>query len=238
MSAWSWHGTAAVLAIGVALVFGGVGPGPAWAADDVTETRQLVERARLTVESFAADPQIGEAFAAMAKKARAIFIAPSVLRGAFIFGVSGGSGVTLARAGQPGQWNGPAFYTMGEASFGLQIGGDAAEIVLFALTDRGVSALLAPSVKLGAQVSLAAGPYGAGAAAATANLSADIISYVRAKGLYAGVSVDGSVVGVRTSLNHAYYGKEVSPTDILISGTVKNPDAAPLIQTLNKAGGM
>jgi lipid-binding SYLF domain-containing protein len=127
---------------------------------------------------------------------------------------------------------------MGEASFGLQIGGDAAEIVLFALTDRGVSALLAPSVKLGTQVSLAAGPYGAGAAAATANLSADIISYVRAKGLYAGVSVDGSVLGVRTALNRAYYGKEVSPTDILISGTAKNPDAAPLIQALDKATGM
>ena len=141
---------------------------------------------------------------------------PSVLRGAFIIGASGGSGVFLAHDAKTKKWGGPAFYTIGQASFGLQAGGDASEIVLVALTERGVSSLLATSAKLGADASVAAGPVGAGAQAATQNLSADIISYSRAKGVYAGVSVDGAVVATRDALNKAYYKKEVTPTDILI----------------------
>jgi lipid-binding SYLF domain-containing protein len=78
---------------------------------------------------------------------------------------------------------------------------------------------------------------GAGAEAATANLSADIVSYSRAKGLYAGMSVEGAVVATRGSLNKAYYGQEVSPTDILIRRTVSNPQAAGLIEAVTKAGG-
>jgi lipid-binding SYLF domain-containing protein len=106
--------------------------------------------------------------------------------------------------------------------------------VLVALTERGVTAMLANSAKLGANASVAAGPVGAGAEASTANISADIIAYSRAKGLYAGISLDGAVVATRDALNHAYYGKEVTPTDILIKRTVKNPQAAPLIDAVAK----
>lgn len=211
------------------------GPAPA-SADDVQETRQLVDRARLTIESFAADPNM-DGFRSLVKRAKGVYIAPQVLRGAFIFGVSGGSGVFLARDEKTGRWNGPAFYTIGEASFGLQAGGDASEVVLLAMTERGVAALLSSSAKLGADVGIAVGPVGMGASAATANLSVDIITYARSKGLYAGISLDGAAVATRDALNKAYYGKEVTPTDILIRRAVTNPQAAGLIEAIAKVAG-
>jgi lipid-binding SYLF domain-containing protein len=200
-------------------------------ADDALETRQLVERARLTVESFLADPQLADPFRDLARRAKGVFVAPQVLRGAFIIGASGGSGVLLARD-ERGQWGGPAFYTIGEVSIGFQAGGEASEIVLMAMTDRGVSALLSSSVKLGADVGIAAGPIGVGASAATANLSADILTYSRSKGLYAGASLQGAVIATRGAWNTAYYGKPVTPTDILIRREVSNPQAAPFIEAI------
>jgi lipid-binding SYLF domain-containing protein len=233
------HRTATLVAIGLvaalSITFVAVGPKPAL-ADDLQDAQQLVEKARLTFETFVADKQY-EGMLTLVQRAKGVLIYPQVLRGAFIFGVAGGSGVFLARAEQANQWSGPAFYTIGEASFGLQAGGDAAEIVLVALTDRGVSALQATSAKLGADASVALGPIGAGASAATANLSADIISFARSKGLYAGISVQGAVVATRGGLNRAYYGQDVTPTDILIKRTVTNPQAAGLIQAIAKAGG-
>ena len=150
-------------------------------------------------------------------------------------GVSGGSGVFLARGEKT--WYGPAFYTIGGASFGLQIGGQASEVVLVAMSERGVMSLLSTSAKLGADAGIAVGPIGIGAAAATANLSADIISFSRAKGLYGGVSLDGAVVAVRDGLNDAYYGKRVRPTDILIRHDVANPQSEGLIQAVEKTAG-
>lgn len=205
---------------------------------DAMEARQLVERARLTVESFAADPVLGPDFKSLLARAHGAFVAPQVLKGAFILGASGGSGVLLARDEKGRQqWNGPAFYTLGGVSFGLQAGGESSEVVLLPMTERGVTALLAPSVKLGADIGVAAGPVGGGMAAATANLSADILSYARSKGLYAGISLAGAVVANRSDWNRAYYGVDVTATDILIRRTVVNPHAAPLIEAVVRASG-
>src|SRR5207247_3580085 len=203
-------------------------------ADDAMDARRLVEKAKLTFESVIVAPEM-DALRDLMKGAKGVFVAPQVLRGAFIFGVSGGSGVFFARGERPEQWNGPAFYTIGEVSFGLQAGADASEIVLLAMTNRGVTALLSTSVKLGADASVAAGPVGAGVRAATANLSVDIVTFSRAKGLYGGASVEGAVVAPRGALNAAYYDREVSPADILIRGAVSNPHAAPLIELIRKA---
>jgi lipid-binding SYLF domain-containing protein len=203
-------------------------------ADDAMDARQLVEKAKFTFESVRVAPEM-EGLRDLMKNAKGVFIAPQVLRGAFIFGVSGGSGIFFARGERPGQWNGPAFYTIGEASFGLQAGADASEIILLAMTDRGVTALLSTSVKLGADASVAAGPVGIGVRAGTANLSVDILSFSRAKGLYGGVSVEGAVIATRGSLNAAYYGRELSPADILIRGAASNPHAAPLVELIRKA---
>ncbi|HOC45471.1 MAG: lipid-binding SYLF domain-containing protein [Syntrophorhabdaceae bacterium] len=206
-------------------------------ANDSTQARHLVQKARMTLESFAAAPEM-ETLRSLLKSAQGVFIAPQILRGAFVIGASGGSGVFLVRDKHRGDWAGPAFYTIGEASFGFQIGGDASEVVLVAMTERGVNALLSTSVKLGGDVGIAVGPVGAGAEASTANLSADIISFSRSKGLYGGISLEGAVVAVREGLNAAYYGKTVSPADILIARSVDSEHAARLrAETARLAGG-
>ena len=205
-------------------------------ADDSLDARQLVERSRITFDSLMTAKDL-PSMRNLLKNAKGVFISPQVLKGAFIIGASGGSGVLLVRDAKTGQWNGPAFYTIGEASFGLQIGGEAAEVLLLAMTDRGVTALLSNSVKLGADVGVAAGPVGVGMDASTANLSADIITYSHAKGLYGGISVEGAVVAVRNGWNEAYYGKKVTPTDILIRRDVMNAHAAKLIERVSTAAG-
>ncbi len=202
-------------------------------ADDRLEARQLVERAKLTLDRFMAAGEMG-AFRNLLKKAQGVFIAPQVLKGAFIFGASGGSGVLLARD-REGTWRGPAFYTLGEGSFGLQIGGEASEVVLLIMTQRGVTTLLSDSVKLGVDIGVAVGPVGAGADASTANLSADIITFSKSKGLYGGISLEGAVVVTRGDWNSAYYGSSVRPTDILVRKSVSSPHAASLVNAVAKA---
>ncbi len=197
------------------------------------EARDLVESSRMTLNDFLADKQMGDPVRSLLKRAKAVVIFPQVLKGAFIVGASGGNGVALARDGQ-NRWSGPAFYTLGEGSFGFQAGGESSEILLVALTDRGLSALQSTSAKLGADVGIAAGPVGLGAAAATENLSADIVSYVRNKGLYAGVSLTGAVLAVRSALNEAYYHRQVTATDILISRAVTNPQSAGLVGEIRR----
>jgi lipid-binding SYLF domain-containing protein len=217
-----------------AILVGGALPAVAGEAENA---QQLVDKARMTLDKFVADKDMGPSLKTLLKKAHGVLIYPQVLRGAFIVGASGGSGTFVAYDAKAKKWGGPAFYTIGEASFGLQAGGDASEVVLVALTERGMTALLTTSAKLGADAGVAVGPVGAGAEAATANLSADIISYSRAKGLYAGVSLEGAVVASRDALNKAYYGKEVNPTDILVKRTVSNKKAAGLLSAVKKAAG-
>jgi lipid-binding SYLF domain-containing protein len=217
-----------------AIVLGGALPAVAGEAENA---QQLVDKAKLTLDKFVADKEMGPPLKALLKKARGVLIYPQVLRGAFVFGVSGGSGTFVAYDATAKKWGGPAFYTIGETSFGAQAGGDASEVVLVALTERGMTALLATSAKLGADAGMAVGPVGAGAEAATANLSVDIISYSRTKGLYAGVSLEGAVVATRGALNKAYYGKDVSPTDIVVKRTVSNQKAAGLLSAVEKAAG-
>jgi lipid-binding SYLF domain-containing protein len=204
---------------------------PAAALGDAQEAEQLVEKARLTFDSFAADANL-VAFRDLLKRSKGVFVAPQVLRGAFFIGASGGSGVLVARDDKSGRWAGPACYTLGELSFGYQAGGDSSEVALLVLTDRGVTAMLSNSLKLGGDASIAAGPFGGGASVATANLSVDLLSFSRSKGLYGGISLQGAAVAVRGALNRAYYGRDVTPTDILIRQDVTNPKSAPLLQAI------
>ncbi len=205
-------------------------PGPA-AADEAMEARHLLEKAQLTLETFSRAPEM-EAFRNLMRDARGVFVAPQVLKGAFVVGAAGGSGVLVSRDRLKGQWAGPAFYTIGEVSFGLQIGGSASEVVLLAMTDRGVNALLKTSAKLGADVGVAAGPVGVGVAASTANLSADIMSFSRSKGLYIGLSLDGAIVKTREDLNDGFYGGVVTPADILLKRSVANPESEGLLDVV------
>jgi lipid-binding SYLF domain-containing protein len=207
---------------------------PAW-ANDAKDSAQLVDKARMTLENFVKAQEM-EAFRNLLKDARGVFIAPQILKGAFVVGVSGGNGVFVVRDRKTGTWAGPAFYTIGEASFGFQAGGEASEVILLAMTDRGISALLGNSAKLGADVGIAVGPVGMGAAASTANLSADIVSFASSKGLFGGIALDGALVKVRNGLNQAYYHKKkLTPTDILIRRTVTNPQADSLTKAVAMA---
>jgi lipid-binding SYLF domain-containing protein len=205
-------------------------------ADDATDASQLVTRAQLSFEGFMTAGEM-EPFRSLMTNARGVFIAPQILKGAFVFGVSGGSGILLARDPLSGKWAGPAFYTIGGLSFGLQAGGEASELILLAMTERGVNALLSDSVRLGADIGIAVGPVGMGAKAATANLSADIIAFARSKGLYGGISVEGAVVKTRNDWNDAYYGTITNAKDILILRKVHNPQTDQLIGMVTKAAG-
>lgn len=197
------------------------------------EAQQLVARAQTTFNNFINDPNMG-AMRDLLPNAKGIFIIPQQLKGAFIVGAQGGSGVLVQRAGNTNDWTGPAFYTAAGASFGFQAGGQAAEIVLLIMSQRGIAAFMSNSFKLGADAGIAVGPMGMGASAATANLSADILSFAKAKGLYGGVSLDGSVVAPRDKWNFAYYGKPVKPPEILVKG-LKSPEAAELLNAVSVA---
>ena len=221
-----------LLAMGIILSMSlGLFQGRAALADERTEANQLVEKAQLTLHNVTCDDNMG-ALRALMPKAEGVLIAPELLKGAFVFGASGGNAVLLVRDKASGTWSEPAFYTIAGGSIGWQVGGQSSEVIFLAMTDRGVKSFLNNSFKLGGDLAVAAGPVGMGASAATANLSADILSFSRAKGLYGGISVDGAVVAVRDSLNRAYYGKEMSTTDILIKQAAMNPQGATLAKAV------
>ncbi len=199
---------------------------------DIAESRELVERANMTFGHFIHDPNMGWIRANL-PRTKAVLIVPSQFTASFIVGASGGSGVLLAHDMQAGQWSYPAFYTLSAASIGLQGGAKDAELMLMIMTDKGLNAFLTSSFKLGADASVAAGPVGVGAAAKFA----DIYAFSRAQGVYAGISVDGSVVSVRDDWNQGYYGRPVTPVDILIRHNVQNPHADPLRAAISNASG-
>jgi SH3 domain-containing YSC84-like protein 1 len=191
------------------------------------DLEELVDDAHETLRNFRDDPNM-DWFRDHVKNAKAVMIVPRLLKGGFIFGGSGGSGVLLARDPQTGAWSYPAFYTIGSFTVGPQIGGEAAEIVLLVMTQQGLDSMLATSLKLGADVEVAAGPVGTGTKAATA----DILAFSRTKGLFAGVSVEGAVVATREGWNEDYYGKPARPAEILRERKVANAQADPLREAL------
>ena len=200
-----------------------------------TDEEQLVEKAQHVIDSFMADTNLSW-FHDNVKDSKAILIVPQLLKGAFFFGGSGGSGVLVVRDQETGTWSGPAFYVLGSVSFGFQFGGQASEVVIIARTEGAVEKLFSSSFKLGGDASIAAGPYGAGVEGATsANLSADFLSFSRSKGVFAGISLEGAILGTSDDSNRAYYGKDVRPIDILVKKTVKNSHSVGLIEAVAKA---
>jgi lipid-binding SYLF domain-containing protein len=204
------------------------------ASSEESELKELVERSTTTLERFMIDSNMTW-FRKHIQEAKGVFIVPRMWKGAFFFGGEGGTGVFLAKSDTSGEWSNPAFYTMGTASVGFQFGVQASEIVLLAMTRRGVESMLSNTFKLGADVSIAAGPVGAGVEGATAVLSADLVTFARTKGLFGGISLEGAVIAMRDEENRHYYGKAVRPTDILMMRTVSNPQSAGLRDALARA---
>lgn len=190
----------------------------------------LIDQARITVQGFAGDNNFGDLRRRL-PNARGVMIFPQLIKGSFIVGGEGGSGLLLVR--NNGSWSQPAIYTLAAGSIGFQIGGEVSEVVLLLNTARAVDAILRNEFKLGADASVAAGPVGAGIeASTTSNLGADILSYARSKGLAAGVSVEGAVITARHSRNQAYYGRSIHPRDILYGNAVSNPGTEGLRSAL------
>ena len=186
--------------------------------------QEMVNDARSTLANFIADPDMVW-FRDNISEARAVLIVPTMVKAGFIIGGSGGGGVLIARDSETGLWRGPAFYSLGAGSIGLQIGIEAAELVLVVMTESGLDSLLSTSFKLGADASVAAGPVGAGTGA---KITTDIVSFARSKGVFLGVALDGALIRSRDDRNEAYYGRAASPADVLIRGTVVNVNAAEL----------
>ena len=193
-------------------------------ASTADEANALVERATATVNSFAGNADYA-ALPGLLGKAKAVLVYPRIIEGGFILGGAGGSGVLLVRDAKTGAFHGPAFYSMGGVSIGFLAGGQAAEVIMLVNSDKALNTLLSSSVKLGAAASIAAGPRGAGEGAA---ITTDFTSFSRNRGAFASMSFNGQVIGVRETLNVAFYGKPVTPVDILITRTVANPAADPL----------
>ena len=196
-------------------------------SDTEDEQQALVENANASAKRFSADPDMAW-FREHLDDAEGLLIIPTSIKGGFIIGGSGGSGVMLARRPDI-EWSYPAFYTMGSVTFGLQIGGEVQEIVLVIMSKAGRDAMLTNEFKLGADISVAAGPVGAGAKAQTA----DVLAFSRTKGgLYGGLNLEGAVIATREGWNRTYYGEDVRAIDILITGTASNPGADPLRETV------
>lgn len=198
-------------------------------AADPAEQQRLVDKATLTLEAFAADPGLKAALREWAPEARALFIVPQFIRGAFVFGGAGGSGLLLVRDEKTGNWGDPVFYTIGSASFGLQVGGDVSEIVLLVRTTKGLEEFYRSDFKLGANAGMAIGPVGEGAS--VHGLAADMIAYARKQGAFAGIAINGAFVAVANEANEAYYGRPVRPTDIAIKQSAYNPRSLDLRNT-------
>jgi lipid-binding SYLF domain-containing protein len=200
-------------------------------AADAEDAQATVDKARVTLGEFLRDNNYSWLRDHL-KEAKGVLIYPQVLKAGFIFGGSGGTGVLLSRDGKSGEWSHPAFYTLGSVSFGLQIGGESAEVILLVMSQKGMDSLLTSKFKLGGDTSIALGPVGAGA---KSDITTDFISFAKSKGLYAGLNLDGSYLDVRESLNKAYYGKPVTPVDIMVKHSVSNKGAEPLREALKKA---
>ena len=206
-------------------------PGHVFPAD-ATAQQQVVDKAQLTLEAFASDGQLKDQFKQLSKEARALFIIPQFMRGAFIFGGAGGSGVLIVRDEQSGKWGDPVFYNIGSASFGAQIGADVSEMVLVVRTKKGLEEFYTNDFKLGANAGMATGPVGAGIS--MQGIAADILSYARQKGAFAGMAVDGAFVSISNDSNQAYYGKPVRPTDIILKKEIGNPKSLQLRAAADK----
>ena len=170
-------------------------------------------------------------------RADCVVVFPSVLKAAFGVGASYGRGVMTCRTGQDfnGPWGAPSMMALEGGSVGFQIGGQATDFVLLVMNDRGAKGILTSKVKLGADASASAGPKGRDLSAETdATLRAEILSYSRSRGAFAGVSLEGSTVRPDNGANEKVYGQKMEASQIVLAGTVQAPpEAQQLLATLN-----
>ena len=160
------------------------------------------------------------------EKADCVIVFPSVLKAAFVVGGSYGRGAMVCRTGGEfkGPWGAPAMYALEGGSIGFQIGGQATDLILLIMNERGASSILNSKVKLGADASVAAGPLGRDASADTdAYLRSEVLSYSRSRGLFAGVSLEGSTLRPDDDATAEVYGRKLTAREIVLGGKVRTP---------------
>jgi SH3 domain-containing YSC84-like protein 1 len=208
---------------------------PLAAADSKKETERLENCGLVLKEILDIPDDIPQD---LIDKAECVIVYPSVLKAAFVIGGSYGRGAMTCRTGEhfTGPWSAPAMMALEGGSVGFQIGGQATDFVLLVMNDRGAHSILKSKVKLGADASAAAGPVGRNASAETdVTMRAEILTYSRARGLFAGVSLAGSSVRPDNDANARIYGKKVEAESIIFKGAVAVPPAAQkLISLLNQ----
>jgi len=200
-------------------------------AEEPVKQQLLVDQTRITFKSFMIDKNMAW-FREHMHKAKGFLIIPDLLQGAWFIGGSGGRGVLVVKDKTTGDWSQPAFYTIGSLSFGIQFGGEKSEIIMMVFSQKGLDRLYSSSFKFGGDATIAAGPVGGGA---KADVMTDFVSFVRSKGAYAGISMEGAIVKVNGDWNQAYYGKKVSPVGIVEKKLVSNPGSAELLNTVQNA---
>jgi len=206
-----------------------------WADDKVKDEDRLRNSGTVLNEILRVPDNIPQN---LLDKAECVVVFPSVLKAAFVVGGSYGRGAMTCRKGQNfnGPWGAPSMMALEGGSVGFQIGGQATDFVLLVMNDKGATGILSSKVKLGGDASVAAGPVGRDASAETdASMRAEILSYSRARGLFAGVSLEGSTIRPDNDANERIYGEKVSAKDIVIAHDTRVPSsAASLISTLNE----
>ena len=200
-------------------------------AEEPIKQQLLVDQARITFESFMIDKNMAW-FREHMNKAKGFLIIPDLLQGAWFIGGSGGRGVLVVKDKTTGDWSQPAFYTIGSLSFGIQFGGEKSEIIMMVFTQKGLDRLYSSSFKFGGDASIAAGPVGGGA---KADVMTDFVSFVRSKGAFIGISMEGAIVKANHDWNQSYYGKKVSPLGIVEKKLVSNPGSAELLNTIQSS---
>ena len=208
---------------------------PLCAAEDKKETDRLENCGTVMKEIMDIPDDIPQD---LIDKAECVIVYPSVLKAAFVVGGSYGRGAMTCRTGEhyTGPWSAPSMMALEGGSIGFQIGGQATDFVLLVMNPRGAHSILKTKVKLGADASVAAGPKGRTASAESdATLRAEVLSYSRSRGLFAGISLEGSTVRPDDDANKRVYGQNVSAEGIIFKGAVAVPPAAQkLVAFLNR----
>ena len=207
-------------------------PGVAFAQ---SEQQELVDRAALAAQDLMNDRN-GQDAQSVLRRARAVMLCPRVFRAGFLFGGQGGSCVLTARDAA-GSWSSPAFYGLGGISFGFQAGLQDAEVAFLILTQKGLTAIMDSQLKLGADAAATFVDLGGGVEGATTTaLNADVVGFSRARGLFAGISLGGSMLTPKSDWNAAYYGRPVGVQQVVLTMEATNPAADPLRAVLSRYG--
>ena len=202
-------------------------------AADAADAAQFVSASRSSLARFLVDPEMSW-FRDHFAEAHAVLIVPRRVRAGLLLGGSGGVGVLVAKNRETGEWGQPVFYNLGGASIGLQIGGDRSELILLVRSESALDAFLSKRFQLGAEASVAAGPVGAGTGE---QVDEDVVAFVRSKGLYAGAALEGTLIRPADERNRAFYGRDVTPVDILVRQSVASEGALGLREDLARAAG-